>query len=75
MEQGNCMMELDLGSPADGNLGISPQREMGAYEALWDEDGATFKPSQKSSTSVLIPSLRTLWSRSGLRNIEMSFSR
>jgi DNA processing protein len=37
------MMELDLGSPADGRLGISPQREMGAYEALWDEDGATFK--------------------------------
>jgi DNA processing protein len=37
------MMELDLGSPANGNLGISPQREMGAYEALWDEDGATFK--------------------------------
>jgi DNA processing protein len=37
------MMELDFGSPADGNLGISPQREMGAYEALWDEDGATFK--------------------------------
>jgi hypothetical protein len=37
------MMELDLGSPADGSLGISPQREMGAYEALWDEDGATFK--------------------------------
>jgi DNA processing protein len=37
------MMELDLRSPADGNLGISPQREMGAYEALWDEDGATFK--------------------------------
>jgi DNA processing protein len=36
-------MELDLGSPADGNLGISPQREMGAYEALWNEDGATFK--------------------------------
>jgi DNA processing protein len=36
-------MELDFGSPADGNLGISPQREMGAYEALWDEDGATFK--------------------------------
>jgi DNA processing protein len=36
-------MELDLGSPTDGNLGISPQREMGAYEALWDEDGATFK--------------------------------
>jgi DNA processing protein len=37
------MMELDLGSPASGNLGISPHREMGAYEALWDEDGATFK--------------------------------
>jgi DNA processing protein len=37
------MMELDLGSPADSKLGISPQREMGAYEALWDEDGATFK--------------------------------
>src|ERR1039458_9769321 len=37
------VMELDLGSPADGNLGISPQREMAAYEALWDEDGATFK--------------------------------
>ncbi|HEV7911244.1 MAG TPA: DNA-processing protein DprA [Methylocella sp.] len=37
------MMELDLGSPANGSLGISPQREMGAYEALWDEDGATFK--------------------------------
>jgi DNA processing protein len=37
------MMELDLGSPANGNLGISPQREMGAYEALWDEDGTTFK--------------------------------
>ena len=36
-------MELDLGVPADGTLGISPQREMGAYEALWDEDGATFK--------------------------------
>jgi DNA processing protein len=36
-------MEFDFGSPADGNLGISPQREMGAYEALWDEDGATFK--------------------------------
>jgi DNA processing protein len=36
-------MELDLGSPGDNNLGISPQREMGAYEALWDEDGATFK--------------------------------
>jgi DNA processing protein len=37
------MMELDLGSPVRGNLGISPHREMGAYEALWDEDGATFK--------------------------------
>jgi DNA processing protein len=37
------MFELDLGSPVRGNLGISPQREMGAYEALWDEDGATFK--------------------------------
>src|SRR6266852_4543934 len=36
-------MELDLGSPASRSLGISPQREMGAYEALWDEDGATFK--------------------------------
>lgn len=34
--------ELDFASPT-GNLGISPQREMGAYEALWDEDGATFK--------------------------------
>ncbi len=37
------MLELDLASPAMGGLGISPQREMGAYEALWDEDGATFK--------------------------------
>jgi DNA processing protein len=37
------MMELDLGSPVNGKIGISPQREMGAYEALWDEDGATFK--------------------------------
>lgn len=35
-------LEMDLTSPA-GDLGISPQREMGAYEALWDEDGATFK--------------------------------
>ncbi|MGE3067506.1 MAG: DNA-processing protein DprA [Hyphomicrobiaceae bacterium] len=35
-------LELDFASPA-GDLGISPQREMGAYEALWDEDGATFK--------------------------------
>lgn len=34
--------EMDLISPA-GELGISPQREMGAYEALWDEEGATFK--------------------------------
>jgi DNA processing protein len=37
------MLELDLALPAMGGLGISPQREMGAYEALWDEDGATFK--------------------------------
>jgi DNA processing protein len=37
------MIELDLGLPGDCNLGISPHREMGAYEALWDEDGATFK--------------------------------
>jgi DNA processing protein len=36
-------MELDLGSPTSRKLGISPQREMGAYEALWDEGGATFK--------------------------------
>ena len=37
------MLEMDL-SPGSGlGLGISPQREMGAYEALWDEDGASFK--------------------------------
>lgn len=36
-------LELDLDSPASRDLGISPQREMGAYEALWDEAGATFK--------------------------------
>lgn len=36
-------MELDLCRPSDSHLGISPQKEMGAYEALWDESGATFK--------------------------------
>lgn len=35
-------LEMDLSSPG-GDLGISPKREMGAYEALWDEDGATQK--------------------------------
>jgi len=42
-KQEQAPMELDLASPADRNLGISPQKEMGAYEALWDETGATFK--------------------------------
>lgn len=36
-------LEMNLASPAGSHLGISPQREMGAYEALWDEDGASFK--------------------------------
>lgn len=36
-------LELALQSPNEPNLGISPEREMGAYEALWDEEGATFK--------------------------------
>lgn len=36
-------MEMDFSSPAGTDLGISPQREMGAYEALWDENGASFK--------------------------------
>jgi len=36
-------LEMDFSSPAGADLGISPQREMGAYEALWDESGASFK--------------------------------
>ena len=36
-------LEFDLRSPAGSALGISPQLELGAYEALWDEDGASFK--------------------------------
>lgn len=36
-------LEMDFSSQATTDLGISPQREMGAYEALWDESGATFK--------------------------------
>lgn len=36
-------LEMDLATPARAALGISPQREMGAYEALWDEAGASFK--------------------------------
>jgi len=34
-------LPLPLSSPP--RLGISPLREMGAYEALWDKDGASFK--------------------------------
>lgn len=36
-------LELDFSAPERVALGISPQREMGAYEALWDEEGASFK--------------------------------
>ena len=36
-------LEMEFSSPVGTHLGISPQREMGAYEALWDEDGASFK--------------------------------
>jgi len=36
-------LEMNLASTAATHLGISPQREMGAYEALWDENGASFK--------------------------------
>ena len=72
-------MELDFGSPADGNLGISPQREMGAYEALWDEDGATFKtiseklskrPDTVPSDLVEPPSVRA--DRGDLRQPQLS---
>ena len=35
--------ELDLVSSGGDDLGVSPHQEMGAYEALWDENGATFK--------------------------------
>jgi DNA processing protein len=36
-------LEMEFSSPAGTHLGISPQREMGAYEALWAENGASFK--------------------------------
>ena len=36
-------LEMDLSSGSGLGLGISPQREMAAYEALWDEEGASFK--------------------------------
>lgn len=36
-------LEMDFSSPTGTHLGISPHREMGAYEALWDEQGASFK--------------------------------
>jgi len=42
MKGGPMTLEMDL-SPAEAELGVSPQREMGAYEALWDESGASFK--------------------------------
>jgi len=39
--------ELSLPLPPP-RLGISPLREMGAYEALWDREGASFKTISKA---------------------------
>ncbi|MBD1228316.1 DNA-processing protein DprA [Xenorhabdus griffiniae] len=37
------MLQLDFGSPNAFERAISPFEEMAAYEALWSEQGATFK--------------------------------
>ncbi|CDH01597.1 DNA-processing protein DprA [Xenorhabdus bovienii] len=37
------MLQLDFGSPNSFERAISPFEEMAAYEALWSEQGATFK--------------------------------
>jgi DNA processing protein len=39
----NLMGRLAAGSGAPAAMSISPRRELGAYEALWLERGATFK--------------------------------
>jgi len=36
-------MQLNLGQKSDILGAVSPMREMGAYEALWDQQGASFK--------------------------------
>jgi len=49
-------LALSIPFPAE-RLGISPLREMGAYEALWDKDGASFKSiSQVLNQSDAMPS-------------------
>jgi len=54
-QENNMTLELALPSLSRGN--ISPFREMGAYEALWDKKGASFKTiSQALIKSNSLPS-------------------
>ena len=39
----NCMQQLDFASLDFATKAVSPFAELGAYEALWDQDGTSFK--------------------------------
>lgn len=41
--QENTDLQLELTANGDGRRTISPFRELGAYEALWQNTKATFK--------------------------------
>lgn len=59
-------MQLALGKRNFKAKPVSPFREIGAYEALWDEDGLLFAVSPRSFARIPVQFLPTLLSREWL---------
>ena len=67
--------ELALAPQDFESRAISPLRELGAYEALWDDPAASFKVlSEKFAARARMPCLRISCRQRGRRSARLSCS-